>query len=123
MAEIPTTLPTSYSLRARWLFPGQGSPADNPTVTVRDGHIASLAPAESVAPVIDLGDAAILPGLVNAHTHLELGPLADLLPTAQPFTEWVLELMKQHNLPPAEIVSNPDALHELFIKSISAEHG
>ena len=37
--------------------------------------------------------------------------------------EWVLELMRAHRLPPAEIVSNPDALHELFIKSISAEHG
>jgi ABC-2 type transport system ATP-binding protein len=37
--------------------------------------------------------------------------------------EWVLELMRAHNLPPAEIVSNPDALHEMFIKSISAENG
>jgi ABC-2 type transport system ATP-binding protein len=37
--------------------------------------------------------------------------------------EWVLELMRAHHLPPAEIVSNPDALHELFIKSISADHG
>jgi ABC-2 type transport system ATP-binding protein len=37
--------------------------------------------------------------------------------------EWVLELMRAHGLPPAEIVSNPDALHELFIKSISADHG
>ena len=37
--------------------------------------------------------------------------------------EWVLELMCAHGLPPAEIVSNPDALHELFIKSISADHG
>jgi hypothetical protein len=31
--------------------------------------------------------------------------------------------MGQHALPPAEIVSNPDALHELFIAAISAEHG
>jgi ABC-2 type transport system ATP-binding protein len=37
--------------------------------------------------------------------------------------EWVLELMRQHRLPPAEIVSNPDALHELFVKAISADHG
>ena len=35
----------------------------------------------------------------------------------------VLELMRAHQLPPAEIVSNPDALYELFIKSISADHG
>jgi ABC-2 type transport system ATP-binding protein len=35
--------------------------------------------------------------------------------------EWILQLMNAHNLPPAEIVANPDALHELFIKSISAD--
>lgn len=37
--------------------------------------------------------------------------------------EWVLELMRAHQLPPAEIVSNPDALHELFIKALSTDHG
>jgi ABC-2 type transport system ATP-binding protein len=35
--------------------------------------------------------------------------------------EWILQLMRVHHLPPAEIVANPDALHELFIKSISAD--
>jgi hypothetical protein len=29
--------------------------------------------------------------------------------------------MSAHRLPPAEIIANPDALHELFIKSISAD--
>jgi ABC-2 type transport system ATP-binding protein len=35
--------------------------------------------------------------------------------------EWILQLMSAHRLPPAEIIANPDALHELFIKSISAD--
>jgi ABC-2 type transport system ATP-binding protein len=35
--------------------------------------------------------------------------------------EWILQLMRAHQLPPAEIVANPDALHELFIRSISAD--
>jgi ABC-2 type transport system ATP-binding protein len=35
--------------------------------------------------------------------------------------EWILQLMRAHDLPPAEIVANPDALHEMFIKSISNE--
>ena len=34
--------------------------------------------------------------------------------------EWLLELIRAHNLPPAEIVANPDALHELFIQAISS---
>ena len=37
--------------------------------------------------------------------------------------EELLELMRANNLPPAEIVANPDALHELFIKSISQPDG
>ena len=37
--------------------------------------------------------------------------------------EWILQLMRAHRLPPAEIVANPDALQELFIKSISEGHG
>jgi ABC-2 type transport system ATP-binding protein len=37
--------------------------------------------------------------------------------------EWLLQLMRDHQLPPAEIVANPDALHELFIQSIATSHG
>jgi ABC-2 type transport system ATP-binding protein len=35
--------------------------------------------------------------------------------------EWILQLMRTHQLPPAEIVANPDALHEMFIKSIATD--
>ena len=34
--------------------------------------------------------------------------------------EWMLKLMRDHGLPPAEIVTNPNALHELFLKSLAA---
>jgi ABC-2 type transport system ATP-binding protein len=37
--------------------------------------------------------------------------------------EWLLQLMRAHQLPPAEIVANPDALHELFVQSIATSHG
>ncbi len=37
--------------------------------------------------------------------------------------EWILQLMRTHQLPPAEIVANPDALHELFVQSIATSHG
>lgn len=35
---------------------------------------------------------------------------------------WVLELMRANHLPAAEIVANPDALHELFIAAIAGNH-
>ena len=37
-------------------------------------------------------------------------------------TEGLLQLLAQHDLPPAEIVANPDALHEMFIQAVSAAH-
>jgi ABC-2 type transport system ATP-binding protein len=37
--------------------------------------------------------------------------------------EWVLELMRVNHLPPAEVVTNPNALHELFVQALSASHG
>ncbi len=53
-------------------------------------------------------------------TRLSNGKLR--VESASDSIEWVLELMRTHALPPAEIVSNPDALHELFIKAISTDH-
>lgn len=39
--------------------------------------------------------------------------------SASDSVEWILQLMRARGLPPAEIVANPDALHEMFIQSIS----
>ena len=40
-----------------------------------------------------MGDSAILPGLVNAHTHLELSWMAGLVPPKSAMDEWIRELM------------------------------
>jgi ABC-2 type transport system ATP-binding protein len=37
--------------------------------------------------------------------------------------EPILKLMREHNLPPAEIVANRNALHELFVKALAASKG
>jgi aminodeoxyfutalosine deaminase len=44
--------------------------------------------------VVDLGDVAVLPGLVNAHTHLELSYLRDQVPPASQFVTWIRGVMK-----------------------------
>ncbi|WP_175414806.1 ABC transporter ATP-binding protein [Nibricoccus aquaticus] len=37
--------------------------------------------------------------------------------------EWLLELLRVHRLPPGEIVANPNALHELFLRSLASADG
>lgn len=43
---------------------------------------------------IDLGNTALIPGLVNAHTHLEFSHLAQPLGPTAPFTGWIRSIMK-----------------------------
>jgi cytosine/adenosine deaminase-related metal-dependent hydrolase len=51
-------------------------------------------PREDPVEEIDLGaGAAILPGLVNAHTHLELSDLAGKVPPAPSMVDWIRTLL------------------------------
>jgi cytosine/adenosine deaminase-related metal-dependent hydrolase len=59
------------------VLPVDQQPIEDGVVTIRDGQIVSVGsraahgPSASQWPVHDLGDMVLLPGLVNAHTHLE----------------------------------------------------
>ena len=67
---------TFTTLRARWVLPIDGPPIEGGYVAVVDGVIAEIgANAPNLGPVADLGDVVLLPGLVNAHTHLEFSGL------------------------------------------------
>lgn len=63
------------SLRAHWVFPMAGPPIENAAVTIAAGRIAAVGKPPDGMPVEDLGNVALLPGLVNAHTHLEFSDL------------------------------------------------
>lgn len=52
----------------------------------------ALDPAEVA---LDLSDCVLVPGLINAHAHLELGGLQGLLPSDQGFGPWVGALMRE----------------------------
>ena len=69
MADLPCR-----SLRARYVFTGLGPPIAGGTVTLCGPRIIAVG-RETHGDLEDLGNAAILPGLVNAHTHLELSDL------------------------------------------------
>src|SRR6266853_4330672 len=66
----------SYALKAARMFDGKSNAVVTPgLVVVSDGKIVGVgASAElpSDAEVIDLGDATLLPGFIDAHTHLTM---------------------------------------------------
>src|SRR3954462_2257240 len=68
-----TTAPKAY--RARWVVPIDQPPLEGGIVTIAGGRIVAVGKDEAGVPPRDLGDVAILPGLVNAHTHLEFSLL------------------------------------------------
>jgi cytosine/adenosine deaminase-related metal-dependent hydrolase len=80
--------------RAAWLCPIAQAPIRHGWVAIRDGRIAAIGAEADPPPTppTDLGDAAILPGLVNAHTHLELSWLRDRVPPAASFVDWIKQL-------------------------------
>ena len=81
---------TAY--RAAWVLPIDRAPIKDGIVETRDGKVVSIGSALARPADRDLGNVAILPGLVNAHTHLELSWMRDRVPPASTFTGWVKTL-------------------------------
>lgn len=79
------------TITARWVFPVAGPPLEGGTVTVRGDRIEAVEPYGTRTPDEDLGNVAVVPGLVNAHTHLDLSGARGLIPPTDPdhFTDWL----------------------------------
>ena len=88
---------------ARWVLPVSAPPIQDGIVEIEGNQIKRIGSrtdrtgSSSDLDVIDLGDTLLLPGLVNAHCHLEFSSLQGILepsqnPATTSFTHWVKEL-------------------------------
>jgi cytosine/adenosine deaminase-related metal-dependent hydrolase len=91
-------------LHAAWIVPVIAPPIRNGWIAIQDDRIVAVGEqgdrpagldAARPAPFVerDLGDVAILPGLINAHTHLELSWLRHRVPPAPSMPQWVQSLL------------------------------
>ena len=101
---------TATLLRAAWVVPIDKPAIAGGAVRVDGGRITAVGPAADLlraappAAVHDFGDAAILPGLVNPHTHLDL---SHFTPPPRPgrFIDWIASVIASAGDAPAAAAS------------------
>ncbi len=103
------------AVRAAWVCPIDAPPVRNGWITIAGGRVTGYGGEEAAWPshigaVRDLGRVAILPGLVNAHTHLELSWLRDRVPPTASFIDWVAQLLAARG--PVGGDTNPDRVQQ-----------
>lgn len=87
-------------VRGRWLLRPGRPPIDDAAVLVRDGCVAQAGPWTQIKSnaddreIVDTGDCLLIPGLVNAHTHLALSDLCGQLPRPKRFTDWLKAIVR-----------------------------
>jgi cytosine/adenosine deaminase-related metal-dependent hydrolase len=84
---------TPWTLTARWVFPIDQPPLEHGTVTINGKVIVAVNAHGDRRPDVDLGNVAVLPGLVNAHTHLDLTGLCGQAPPSPDFTAWLRQVI------------------------------
>lgn len=85
--------PLLQAVRGRILFPIGAPPIPNGVIVFQDATIVAVGDTCPLNDCLDLGDVALCPGLVNAHTHLEFSELACPLSPAGGFAAWIRRLI------------------------------
>jgi aminodeoxyfutalosine deaminase len=97
--KFPETSPNASRrtlLRAQWLAPMTMPPLRDGGIVFTGGRIEATGPAKELretypdAEIEDAGNSIILPGLINAHTHLELSHLRRGDPPTH-LTDWIVK--------------------------------
>ena len=85
-------------LKSKYLLKDPDSVIDNGAVLIDGGKIKFAGCASDISnhescQIVDLGNSAIVPGLVNTHTHLELTHLHKCINYNGDFTDWIRQLL------------------------------
>jgi len=81
-------------VRARTVVTMDGPPIDNGAVVIREHQILDVGRFDEIkthnaGEIVDLGEQALLPGLINAHCHLDYTCLRSKIPPQKSFADWI----------------------------------
>lgn len=104
--------------RAAFVLPVTSPPIRDAFVAVRDGLVTAVGPMSerpraAGASEIDLGSTILLPGFVNAHTHLELSHLEGAVPGDRGFVAWIEDQLR------VRAERSPDEIPTAVLRAIS----
>jgi cytosine/adenosine deaminase-related metal-dependent hydrolase len=86
-------------LRARIVAPVSRPPIEDGVVCLAGERLAWVGPRAELPETrrqgdeVDLGDVILLPGLINAHCHLDYTGMAGHIPPPRNFTDWIKSLV------------------------------
>ena len=80
--------------RCRWLVTMEGEPLENGAFVVEKNRFVDAGPASQLlekypGEFLDLGECIVLPGLVNAHCHLDYSLLRGGILPSRNFPQWI----------------------------------
>jgi cytosine/adenosine deaminase-related metal-dependent hydrolase len=84
--------------RARWMVTMRDLPQEDGAVVVADSRFVDSGPADQIAAaypdheVSDLGDRILMPGLINAHCHLDYTMMRGAIDPPKSFTDWIVRI-------------------------------
>ncbi|MBX3449428.1 MAG: amidohydrolase family protein [Planctomycetaceae bacterium] len=110
--------PEVRAYRARWIITLTGQPVENGVLVVSRGRIVR-ADSTSRVPCTDLGDVALIPGLVNAHTHLEFSSLGHPVPPGSSFPAWLRRVVEARGDSPAPKLAIAQGLRESIAAGVT----
>lgn len=76
------------TLRSRLLFPVSSAPVENGMVCISSGKIVAWGPWDG-REATDLGETILMPGLINAHCHLDYSVMRGAILSNSSFSQWI----------------------------------